>query len=232
MTTSKASLHSLGYRFSCFLARLVVRLVTRLEVQGLDNLPALGSYMVASNHLGRLDPAIAYCILDRKDIIMLVAEKYREIPLVPWLVKQLDGIWVDRFNADMGAVRRALTRLRKGGVLVLAPEGTRSKTGSLVQGWAGAGYMAAKAGVPIVPVALVGTEDKVVKANLRKFRRSTVLARAGEPFTLPAMDGKDRDDALKAYTDEIMCRIAALLPPAYRGVYSDHPRLLQLLETA
>ncbi len=113
--------------------------------------------MIASNHLGRLDPAIAYCILDRNDIIMLVAEKYREIPLVPWLVKQLDGIWVDRFNADMGAVRQALKRLRKGGVLVLAPEGTRSKTAALIQGWAGAGYLAAKAGAPIVPVALVGT---------------------------------------------------------------------------
>ena len=221
---------STGYSFACFLARLVVRLVTRLEIQGLDNLPASGSLVVASNHLGRLDPAIAYCILNRTDIIMLVAEKYRKIPLVPWLVKQLDGIWVDRFNADMGAVRQALFRLRKGGVLVLAPEGTRSKTGALVQGWTGASYLAAKAGAPIVPVALIGTQDKVVAANLRRFKRSPVLARAGEPFTLPAIPIKDRDTALEAYTDEIMCRIAALLPPAYRGVYSDHPRLKELLK--
>jgi len=221
---------STGYSFACFLARLVVRLVTRLEIQGLDNLPASGSLVVASNHLGRLDPAIAYCILNRTDIIMLVAEKYRKIPLVPWLVKQLDGIWVDRFNADMGAVRQALFRLRKGGVLVLAPEGTRSKTGALVQGWTGASYLAAKAGAPIVPVALIGTQAQVVAANLRRFKRSPVLARAGEPFTLPAIPIKDRDTALEAYTDEIMCRIAALLPPAYRGVYSDHPRLKELLK--
>ena len=226
-TTSEA-----GYRFACFLARLVVRLVTRLEIQGLQNLPSSESFVIASNHLGRLDPALVYCILDRKDIIMLVAEKYREIPLVPWLVKQLDGIWVDRFNADMGAVRQAFTRLRKGGVLVLAPEGTRSKTGALVQGWSGAGYLAAKTGAPIVPVALIGTEDKAVVVNLRRFKRSPVLARAGKPFTLPAIPLKDREAALETYTDEIMCRIAALLPPAYRGVYSDHPRLKELLASS
>jgi 1-acyl-sn-glycerol-3-phosphate acyltransferase len=220
---------NLGYRFACFLARLVVRLSTRLEVQGLENLPGSGSYVIASNHLGRLDPVLVYCILDRNDIIMLVAEKYREMPLVPWLVRMLDGIWVDRFKADLGAVRQALSRLRKGGVLVLAPEGTRSTTGALVQGWNGAGYLAAKAGVPIVPVALFGTEDKVVVANLRRLRRSPVVARAGEPFTLPAVPNQDREAALGAYTDEIMCRIAALLPPAYRGVYADHPRLEELL---
>ncbi len=221
----------LSYRFACLLARLVVHLTTRLEVEGLVNLPASGSYVIASNHLGRLDPALVYCILDRDDIIMLVAEKYREIPLMPWLVRLLDGIWVDRFKADLGAVRQALSRLRKGGVLVLAPEGTRSKTGALVQGWDGAGYLAAKAGASIVPVALMGTEDKVVAANLRRFRRSSVLARAGEPFTLPAIPVQDREAALRAYTDEIMCRIAALLPPAYRGVYSDHPRLEELLRS-
>jgi 1-acyl-sn-glycerol-3-phosphate acyltransferase len=160
---------------------------------------------------------------------MLVAEKYREIPLVPWLVRLLDGIWVDRFNADLGAVRQALTRLRKGGVLVLAPEGTRSKTGALVRGWPGAGYLASKAGTPIVPVALVGTEDKDVVSNLRLLKRSPVVARAGKPFTLPELPLKDREALLETYTDEIMCRIAALLPPVYRGIYSDHPRLQELL---
>ena len=160
---------------------------------------------------------------------MLVAEKYREIPLVPWLVKLLDGIWVDRFNADMGAVREALRRLHKGGVLTLAPEGTRSKTGALIKGWAGASYLAAKAGAPIIPVALVGTEDRVVLSNLQRLKRSPIVAYAGKPFTLPPLPNKDREAALEADTDEIMCRIAALLPPDYRGVYADHPRLKELL---
>jgi len=209
---------------------LIVRLTTRLQIYGLENLPESGSFVIASNHLGRLDPVLVYVILDRRDIIMLVAEKYREIPLVPWLVKQLDGIWVDRFKADFGAVRESLSRLRKGGVLVLAPEGTRSKTGALMKGWPGAGYLAAKAGVPIIPVALVGTEDRLVVSNLCRLRRTPVIARAGKPFSLPPVPHMAREAALEAYMDEIMCRIAALLPPSYRGGYSEHPRLKELLD--
>jgi len=63
-------------------------------------------------------------------------------------------------------------------------------------------------------------------------RRSQVTGQVGQPFTLPPLKGSDRDAALKLYTDEIMCRIAALLPPGYRGVYAEHPRLQELLETA
>lgn len=219
----------MGYRLTLFLMWLIARLSTRVEMH--DEYLALrnDSYVIVSNHLGRLDPVLVYCYLHRRDIIMLVAEKYRQIPLVPWFVKQLDGIWVDRFNADFRAVREALNRLKNGGVLVLAPEGTRSPTHALVEGQSGASYLAAKAGVPIVPVAIIGTEDTNVVAHLRRLRRAQVIVRAGEPFTLPQLRGQDREAALQSYTDEIMCRIAALLPPSYRGVYADHPRLKELL---
>jgi 1-acyl-sn-glycerol-3-phosphate acyltransferase len=142
----------------------------------------------------------------------------------------LNVIWVDRFNADFSAIREALSRLKKGGALVLAPEGTRSKTGALIEGRPGISYLAAKAGVPIVPVAIVGSEDKVVVSYLKRLRRAPITIRIGEPFTLPPVPVKDREAALQQYTDEIMCRIAALLPVEYRGVYTDHPRLKELLE--
>jgi 1-acyl-sn-glycerol-3-phosphate acyltransferase len=67
--------------------------------------------------------------------------------------------------------------------------------------------------------------------SLRRWRRPKVVISIGEPFTLPPIPGKDRDAALQAYTDEIMCRIAALLPPSYRGVYAEYPRLKELLES-
>jgi 1-acyl-sn-glycerol-3-phosphate acyltransferase len=220
----------MGYRIAIFITRLVIRLFTRLDIQGLENIPATGSYVIASNHLGRLDPVLVYFILDRKDIIMLVAEKYSKSAFWRWFVKQLDGIFVNRFGADFGAVREALSRLRKGGVLVLAPEGTRSKTEALIEGKPGVSYMAAKAGVPIIPVAITGTEDKYVVASLKRLQRPKVMARAGAAFTLPPLKGRDRDEALQEYTDEIMCRIAALLPVEYRGVYTEHPRLKELLQ--
>jgi 1-acyl-sn-glycerol-3-phosphate acyltransferase len=219
----------ISYRLALFLMWLIVRLSTRIEIHDKHLALRKDSYVIVSNHLGRLDPVLVYYYLNRRDIIMLVAEKYREIPLVPWFVKQIDGIWVDRFNADFSAVREALHRLKNGGVLVLAPEGTRSPTGALVEGHAGASYLAAKADVPIVPVAIVGTEDPNVVAHLRRLKRTPVIVHVGEPFTLPPLRGSDREAALQSYTDEIMCRIASLLPPSYRGVYADHPRLKELL---
>ena len=219
------------YKFARFLVHLLMRLVVTIEVHGMERLPVTGGYIAAANHLGRLDPGLVYILLDRQDIIVLVAEKYRRFAILRWLVKSLDGIWVDRFNADFAAMRNVLERLRKGGALIIAPEGTRSPTGELLEGRAGASYLAAKLGIPVLPVALTGTEDKQVMKNLRKLKRIPVTIRVGEPFTLPPVGKLERDFVLQQYTDEIMCRIAALLPPAHRGVYANHPRLKELLET-
>jgi len=221
----------MGYRIIRWIISLVIRLITRLEVHGLEFLPESGGYAIASNHIGRLDAVLVYYLLDRQDIIMLVAEKYRNIPLIPWLVKQLNGIWVDRFNADLGALRQALKRLQNGGVLVLAPEGTRSKSGALNHAWPGISYLVAKAGVEIVPVALIGSQDALVASNLRRLKRTQIIIRAGKPFRLESLPQKDKQAVLKIYTDEIMCQIAAILPKEQRGVYGEHPRLRQLLET-
>jgi 1-acyl-sn-glycerol-3-phosphate acyltransferase len=220
----------MGFKIVHFIIDLLVRLTSRVTVEGLEKVPFDKSIVLAGNHIGRLDAILIYHFTGRKDVIMLVAEKYQEIPMAHWFVKQLDAIWVNRFGADFSALREALNRLKKGGVLVLAPEGTRSPDGKLQQGRPGVSYMAAKAGVPIYPVALIGSEDFKVYPQLKRLKRARVLARVGDPFTLPPLPTKDRDAFLEQYTDEIMCRIAALLPPEMRGVYADHPRLKELLE--
>jgi 1-acyl-sn-glycerol-3-phosphate acyltransferase len=81
-----------------------------------------------------------------------------------------------------------------------------------------------------VPVAITGTEDKSFFGNLKKLRRAHITLTAGPAFTLPPIPRENRDDALKRYTDEIMCHIAALLPEKYRGYYAGHPRLRELLQ--
>lgn len=220
----------MAYRFARFIINLIIRLVCRPEIQGLENVPAQGSFVIASNHLGRLDAILVYYFTNRRDIILLIAEKYQKIPLARWFVKKLDAVFVDRFNADVGALRQALKRMREGGVLVLAPEGTRSPTGGLIEGRPGVSYLAARLGTPIIPVALAGTEDRRTIGCLKRLRRAHINVRVGAPFTLPPMPANGRDEALKEYTDEIMCRIGALLPPAYRGIYADHPRLQALIE--
>jgi len=158
-----------------------------------------------------------------------VAEKYQKYGIVRWLVTKLDAIWLERFEADFHAIRETLERLKAGGVLVIAPEGTRSTTRGLLPGRPGASYMAAKSGLPVVPVAVTGTEDELVKARLKHLKRLDIRVRVGVPFTLPPAKGPERDAILQQGTDEIMCRIAALLPESYRGVYADHPRLKELL---
>jgi 1-acyl-sn-glycerol-3-phosphate acyltransferase len=209
--------------------RFVIRMVADVQVSGVENLPLSGPCIVVSNHLGRLDAPLAYCYTDRDDVTMMVAEKYKNNPLFRFFVKELNAIWVDRFNADLGAMRITLHRLKAGGMIVIAPEGTRSKTGALIEAKPGSSYLAAKAGVPIIPVAITGSEDTAVLSRFKRFQRAKIIAHTGKPFTLPPLKGKNREEELKHATDEIMCQIAAMLPPAYRGVYADHPRLKALL---
>lgn len=218
------------YKIFRSIIRFLLKLIARVEVIGFEKLPPSGGYVVAANHIGRLDAALPYFVLDRSDIIIVVAEKYRRYAFFRWLVKLTNGLFIDRYNADIAAVREVLRRLRAGGIFVVTPEGTRSKSGNLQEAKPGAIYLAWKAGVPILPVAITGCEDAVVKARLKRFQRLEIRVRAGDFFSLPAeAKGADRDALLQQYTDEVMCRIAALLPPERRGVYAEHPRLRQLL---
>jgi 1-acyl-sn-glycerol-3-phosphate acyltransferase len=213
-----------------FLVRLIIRLIARVELVGLEHLPRRGGFVIAANHIGRLDAALVYYVLDRTDIIIMVAEKYEKYALTRLLTRAVDGFFVDRHNPDVRALREALRRLQRGGVLAITPEGTRSKSGNLLAARPGGIYLAWKAGVPILPIALTGTEDKEVKARLKRLRRLDIRITAGPTFTLPGeIAGKDRQALLQEYTDEVMCRIAVLLPPERRGFYADHPKLKALL---
>jgi 1-acyl-sn-glycerol-3-phosphate acyltransferase len=217
------------YSLVTFLLRAILRVIARVTIYGEENLPKNTTYVAVANHIGRLDPAFVYYLLDRKDIIMLVAEKYKEHTWSRLLAQAVNGIFVDRYNADLGAMREVLRRIKQGGVAVLAPEGTRSPTTSLIQGWDGASYIAAKSGLPILPVGITGSGDKEVVEHVKHFKRLQVTVRVGQTFTLPPLEVKSRDEQLAGYTEEIMCRIAAELPELYRGIYAQRPRLKELL---
>ncbi len=220
----------MGYRLARIFILFLFRVLTRLEIEGLENVPKEGAAIVVSNHLGRLDPALLYYALDRKDVTLLAAEKYQKYAIFRWFARQLDAIWIDRFNADFAAMRVALQKLKQGYVLAVAPEGTRSKSEVLLEARPGVSYLAAKSGVRIVPVAVTGTEDRLILDQFRHLKRPTIKARVGKPFILPPLKGEDREAALARDTDEIMCQIAALLPAKYHGFYANHPRLHELME--
>jgi 1-acyl-sn-glycerol-3-phosphate acyltransferase len=212
-----------------FVFRIVLKMVARVEISGYGNVPATGGAIVVTNHIGRLDALLGVLLTDRDDFILMVAEKYKKVPFWRWAAKKVDAVWLDRYEADFQTLRVVLKRLKQGEILGMAPEGTRSETEALVEGKPGAAYLAAKANVPIIAIGLVGTEDRVVKYRLRHLRRLDINIKIGEPFFLPPMDRRNRDAFLAQSTEEIMCRIAALLPPEYRGFYADAPRLQEFL---
>lgn len=211
------------------ISRFVLRIIARIEIIGNTDY-STGPYIITGNHVGRLEAFLVILLAERDDVILLMAEKYQKYAIWRYFARKVDGIWINRFDADFHAMREVLRRLKKGEMLAIAPEGTRSHTEALLPGKSGAAYLAAKANVPIIPIGVVGTEDRVVKYRLKRLKRLDITARLGEPYTLPAQPkGVDRDTWLQAQTDEMMCRIAAQLPPDHRGHYAEHPRLLELL---
>lgn len=214
-----------------FLIRIGLKLIARFEIRGKENVPLTGGMIIASNHIGILDIVMVYFGIDRTDLFIPVAEKFEKIGWIRWLGKQLNFLFVDRFNPDLKALRKMIALMEEGKCLVIAPEGTRSRVGSLNEGKPGVAYLAARSGFPIVPVAITGTADPVILGNVKRLRKSNITLTGGRPFIIPPLPKTNRDEALKNYTDEIMCQIAALLPERYRGVYANHPRLQELLHT-
>ncbi|MBN2548847.1 MAG: 1-acyl-sn-glycerol-3-phosphate acyltransferase [Anaerolineales bacterium] len=209
------------------IARLFFKLFSRIEVTGVENIPPQGGAILAPNHISRLDAGLVFIYMQRRDVTGLVADKYKSKPFFRWLIGAIGPIWINRESADFQALREARDYLQNGGLLGVAPEGTRSKTGALMRAKTGVAYLADKAASPIIPIAITGTEKFF--SELKHLRRARLTLRIGEPFSLPPVERGERSEGLQRNTDEIMCRIAAMLPPSYRGVYSDHPRLLELV---
>jgi len=210
------------------LIRFLMRNLTRTTFEGVKYLPASGPLIIATNHLSRIDIPVLFINPVRPDLTALVTTKYKAYPIIKWFVHSAEGVWLDRETADFTAFRTAADKLKQGGAMGISPEGTRSKDGGLLPGKPGTILLALKSNAPIVPVGLVGTETAAYK--LTHFQRPEIHARFGPAFTIPELSRENRDEELKYWTDEIMCRIAVVLPPAYRGFYADHPRVKAMIK--
>lgn len=197
----------------------ILRRLARLEVHGAEHLPARGPAVLVFNQLSILDTPLMTMLGGSRHVTGLVARDYRSKPLYRALLEWGGVIWLSRQAADHNAFKRGLAALDRGWLLAISPEGRRSPTGALVRGKRGAAFLARRADVPIVPVAITGSER--VAGSLRRLRRARVTIRVGEPFRLVDSSGPDRRATLAQDTDRIMERLAALLPSTYRGAY-DH----------
>ncbi len=199
--------------------RLVTALLMNLHVEGLENYPE-PPFIMISNHMSYFDVFAEVPYLPR-GIVGMAAEKYRGTWKEPFF-RFNALIWVKQFSADRDALKACLKVLEYGGVVAIAPEGTRSKTGKLIQGTGGAAFVATRANVPIVPGAVWGTE-KVLKRP-----RPRVNIKIGKPFRLP--EGRAKGDQLDQYTERLMCAVAALLPEQYHGHYAGNPLIAEMAQ--
>lgn len=206
------------YRVIRGIIRFLLRLLARLDVRGIEHIPAQGPYLLVTNHLHWLDPPVIMAMFPHRAYVF-AAEKWETNWILGPLFRSLDAIFVRRGEVDRKALRQALGVLQGGAILGLAPEGTRSKTGAMQRGRSGAAYMALRVGVPVVPVVTWG--QKAVFPSLWRFRRAQVHIVFGPPFDPPSVKGKASAALVHAFSEEMMVRLAAMLPPEYRGVYAD-----------
>lgn len=196
--------------------RVCVLIWSKREVVGLENVPRHGPAILASNHLNLADPPLLAALVPRRLIFMAKLELW-STPIIGPLYGLYGCIPVRRFEADVAALRRAEKVLRQGHVLVMFPEGTRSRHPGLGKGHPGTAVIALRSGVPIVPVGVSGTE--VVSLPGCFLRRTRVRIAFGQPFTLPRGQ-RFTTELAEECTERIMREIAALLPEAYRGAYA------------
>ena len=231
-TTASNPLEIRGwYRFARGIIGALVRILCRLEVVGMENVPDRGPCVLVTNHLHWLDTPLLAVVLPWRAYVF-AGEKWEAHWLLGPFLSSVGAIFINRGEVDREALRRAYAILRNGGVLGMAPEGTRSKTGALQKGRSGAAYIASRAPARVLPAVTTGQVD--LFPYLRRFRRARVRIAFGPTFGAPPVPpGKKAGAAeISEFSEEIMYRLAAMLPPEYRGVYADveerRPDLLAL----
>jgi 1-acyl-sn-glycerol-3-phosphate acyltransferase len=193
------------------------------KIVGLENLPPRGQGMVlAINHLNWLDILIigASLPLSYRPSWIAKIEIFTN-RLAAWWLRQMQVIPIRRGQRDLAALAAAEEALASGAVLVIFPEGHRSREGGLQEGRGGAVRLAVRSGCPIVPIAISGTQVGLKGALLRK----PIRFRIGKPYVVHMEGDKIAWDRMNELTEEMMLRIAELMPEEQRGFYRE--RMLQ-----
>ncbi|NLS78360.1 MAG: 1-acyl-sn-glycerol-3-phosphate acyltransferase [Chloroflexi bacterium] len=209
-------------RFAKSVFRALCRVLLRLDITGLQHVPPQGRLLIMMNHVHFLDPIVVSAFIRRDMGIMSKIENF--LPVLGYLVKWYGSFPVRRGEFDLAAIRASLAYLESERGLLMAPEGTRSKTGGLQPGLDGLALLAIRGDAPILPVAIHGHEAFL--DNLKRLRRTPFHMTIGQPFRLILPEGAENGNGqrrvhLQRSTQAAMYELARHLPEAYRGVYAD-----------
>ena len=224
----------MGYWVTKVILTPVLRLFFRVRTEGLEHVPKRGAAILASNHVSFCDSFFLPLMLRRR-LTYLAKAEYFDDWKVAWFFRAMGQIPIHRGSGAnwRRALETAVEVLDEGKMLGIYPEGTRSLDGRLHRGHTGVAMVALRAGVPVIPVGLVGTREvqPVGARLLRPFRRVTV--RIGPPLDFSAYAGRDDERVvLRQVTDEVMAAIQQLSGQEYAGRYHPSPARRAALDLA
>jgi len=188
-----------------------------VDASDVSRIPMEGPLILATNHINSLDAPVGFSHLHPRPMTAFVKVETWDNLFMKFLFDAWDAIPIKRGEVDFEAFRLAEEALKKKKILIVAPEGTRSRHGRLNKGYPGIVLLAIRTGVPILPVVFYGNE----KLKFKLARRTPMVIKVGEPFKVNTKDAPLTREVRTQITDEIMYEIARLLPEENRGVYAD-----------
>lgn len=214
------------FHFANWFLRTFFSIFTRLDIRGLDRVPMEGGLITAMNHTAFLDPLLVISLLGR-DVIPMAKIELQTTPFIGTWAKWYGAYFVRRGEADVSAFKTSLQFLKRGDAINIAVEGHRSESGTLLQGREGAIIIAQRSNAPILPVAIWGSRE--LKHNIGRLRRTDIHMRIGAPVMIVLGDKPSRNELAQA-TDELMMRIAEMMPAELRGYYANAVHIEKYLQ--
>jgi 1-acyl-sn-glycerol-3-phosphate acyltransferase len=202
------------YRITQVLGRIVLWLYFRIRIEGYDNVPEEGGHIVVANHVSFLDPVLV-CAYTPRAVHFITYARYYYLRGLHWFLKRMHTIPLKKDGKDISALKKALRLLKAEELVGIFPEGERSLTGQLGAGSPGVALMAIKAGLPILPIGIIGAYEAFPRgAKFPRFRSSITL-RYGKPFRIDdelqrSEHEKNDENFQQRVTDLIMQKIAGV----------------------
>jgi len=205
-------------RFITFIIKLLLKILCKIEGDKLESVPHQGPLILVINHINFLEVPLIYTLLLPRKVCGILKKESWDSWFVGMLAKEWEAIPVNRETPGISTFKETGKALKEKKILCIAPEGTRSGTGVLAKGYPGVVFLALKNRVPILIVAHYGIEN--FWYNIKRLKRTRVTFVVGKPFML-ASEMKTTKNVYQEMTDQIMARMAFMLPERYRGAYAD-----------
>lgn len=153
----------------------------RIKIQGKENIPRSGAFILASNHSSFLDPPILSVGSFRRRLNFLAKEELFFNNIFGWYIRKLGAIPLSREKTDISAIKECIKRIKRGQPIVIFPEGTRNRQGEIKEGLPGIALLAAKTNIPVIPAYIKGA-DCALDANLKSLRFCRIYLKFGKPL--------------------------------------------------